>query len=108
MDSFPGFSSLGVFLKHITLVRLAGCWGLFLLLRALYNISPLHPLYHIPGPKLAAATVLYEAWFDLICGGKYTHEIRRLHNVYGMMWPRTRGLQRLVSHSAAKQGQSCG
>jgi cytochrome P450 len=49
----------------------------------LYNISPFHPLSHIPGPKVAAATWLYEAWFDLILGGRYTNEIKRMHEVYG-------------------------
>ncbi|KAK7931818.1 Cyrochrome P450 monooxygenase [Apiospora marii] len=102
MDSFWSFASLDVFLKHITLVRLASCWGLFWLLRALYNVSPLHPLSHIPGPKLAAATFLYEAWFDLVRGGRYTHEIRRLHAVYGMMM--SSRIHGLGSHSVTKTG----
>ncbi|PYH42563.1 cytochrome P450 [Aspergillus saccharolyticus JOP 1030-1] len=70
------FSSTG-------LLYLIGIWAASRLVRALYNVSPLHPLSHIPGPKLAAATFLYEAWFDLIQGGRFTHEIRRLHEIYG-------------------------
>ncbi|KAL2802295.1 cytochrome P450 [Aspergillus granulosus] len=60
-----------------------GLWLAYFLLRALYNILPLHPLNHIPGPKLAAATFLYEAWFDLVLGGRYTHQIKRMHEKYG-------------------------
>ncbi|KAK2002195.1 trichodiene oxygenase [Colletotrichum falcatum] len=52
-------------------------------LGALYNISPLHPLSKIPGPKLAGASYLYEFWFDFVKKGRYTREIRRLHDVYG-------------------------
>ncbi|GCB21809.1 trichodiene oxygenase [Aspergillus awamori] len=66
-----------------SLLRLLGFYVLYRLSRALYNISPLHPLSHVPGPKLAAATFLYEAWFDLIQGGRYTREIQRMHEIYG-------------------------
>lgn len=52
-------------------------------LLALYRLSPLHPLYKFPGPRLAAASYLYEVWFDLIKGGQYTFEIKRLHDIYG-------------------------
>jgi len=50
----------------------------------LYNISPFHPLYRFPGPKLAAASRLYDMWFDLVKQGKFNHEIQRLHELYGM------------------------
>lgn len=68
-----------------SLLRLLGFYVLYRLSRALYNISPLHPLSHVPGPKLAAATFLYEAWFDLIQGGRYTREIQRMHEIYGSL-----------------------
>lgn len=58
-------------------------WAVYRILRALYNISPLHPLYQFPGPKLAAMTLVYEAWYDLIRGGRYTREIQRMHDKYG-------------------------
>ncbi|KAK2052357.1 trichodiene oxygenase [Colletotrichum caudatum] len=58
-------------------------WIAYLLSRALYNVSPLHPLSKIPGPKLAGASYLYEFWFDFVKKGRYTLEIRRLHEVYG-------------------------
>jgi hypothetical protein len=66
-----------------SLVPLFGLWVGYRILLALYNISPLHPLSKVPGPKLAAATFMYEGWFDLVLGGRYTHEIKRMHNIYG-------------------------
>ncbi len=76
---------LNGFLTQTNLIGLAGLWIAYYLLWALYNISPFHPLSHIPGPKLAAATFLYEAWYDLILHGRYTHEIKRMHEIYGNM-----------------------
>ncbi|KAI9648460.1 hypothetical protein NHQ30_003094 [Ciborinia camelliae] len=81
---FPaGFTiPIGLFIES-NLFHLVGLWLMYLVIRSLYNISPLHPLSHIPGPKIAAATFLYEGWFDLILGGRYTHEIKRMHEFYG-------------------------
>ncbi|KAE8138621.1 cytochrome P450 [Aspergillus pseudotamarii] len=42
-----------------------------------------HPLRNIPGPKLAAATHLYEWYYDLFLGGRYLFEIERMHERYG-------------------------
>lgn len=41
------------------------------------------PLSKFPGPKLAAATLLYEFYYDIICKGQYTFKIRELHKIYG-------------------------
>ncbi|CZT10519.1 related to cytochrome P450 CYP3/CYP5/CYP6/CYP9 subfamilies [Rhynchosporium agropyri] len=41
------------------------------------------PLSRFPGPKLAAATLFYEAYYDVIKTGKYTFKIRELHKKYG-------------------------
>lgn len=43
----------------------------------------LHPLSHVPGPKLAAATSLYEFYYDGCLGGKYYWKILELHQQYG-------------------------
>lgn len=59
------------------------CWLVFQFLKALYNVSPLHPLYAIPGPKLAAATYLPEFYWDVIKFGRYTRKIKEMHVVYG-------------------------
>jgi hypothetical protein len=44
-----------------------------------------HPLAAFPGPRLAAATQWYEAFFDLCRapGGTYVFEIDRMHVKYG-------------------------
>ncbi|KAH9237209.1 hypothetical protein K456DRAFT_1830178 [Colletotrichum gloeosporioides 23] len=49
---------------------------------ATYRVT-CHPLAAIPGPRLAAATFWYEIWFDVVRWGRYTHEIKRMHEVYG-------------------------
>ena len=43
----------------------------------------LSPLAKFPGPKLAAATYLYELYYDIVKRGKYTFKIRDLHAEYG-------------------------
>ncbi|KAI1416450.1 putative cytochrome P450 [Hypoxylon sp. FL1857] len=42
-----------------------------------------HPLSAFPGPKLAAATVWYEFYYDGIKGGQYTFKIWEMHEKYG-------------------------
>lgn len=41
------------------------------------------PISRFPGPKLAAATMLYELWYELVKGGQYTFKIAELHEEYG-------------------------
>ncbi|KFA55616.1 hypothetical protein S40293_09678 [Stachybotrys chartarum IBT 40293] len=62
---------------------LGGLWLCYRVLLALYNISPFHPLYKFPGPRLAAASYLYEAWYDLVKVGRYSWEIKTMHEKYG-------------------------
>ncbi|KAI1403068.1 cytochrome P450 [Hypoxylon fuscum] len=64
-------------------IILACGWVVYQLLRAAWNISPFHPLSRIPGPKLAAATYLPEFWYDAVKFGRYTNEIKRMHEIYG-------------------------
>ncbi|KAI1393077.1 benzoate 4-monooxygenase cytochrome P450 [Hypoxylon trugodes] len=58
-------------------------WLTYRALIAVYNISPFHPLYQFPGPKIAALTYLYEAYFDWWLEGRYGKKIRRMHENYG-------------------------
>ncbi|KAK5729466.1 hypothetical protein LTR17_011886 [Elasticomyces elasticus] len=52
------------------------------LLHMLYNIT-LHPLAKVPGPLPAAATRLYESYYELYLGGQYGDQILALHSRYG-------------------------
>ena len=47
----------------------------------------LHPLAHFPGPKLAAISRWYEAYYDVVQGGQYTFKIAKLHKEYGTSRP---------------------
>ncbi|KAH7384635.1 trichodiene oxygenase [Pyrenochaeta sp. MPI-SDFR-AT-0127] len=49
---------------------------------AFYRVF-LHPLARFPGPKLAAITRWYEAYYDLILDGQYTFKIAEMHKAYG-------------------------
>lgn len=53
-----------------------------LTLRTVYHLY-FHPLSKFPGPKLAAATFLYEFYYDVIKSGMYIWEIERMHEKYG-------------------------
>jgi hypothetical protein len=43
----------------------------------------LHPLAQFPGPKLAAITRYYEAYYDIVQNGQYTFKIVEMHKKYG-------------------------
>ncbi|KAI3614033.1 benzoate 4-monooxygenase cytochrome p450 [Moniliophthora roreri] len=42
----------------------------------------LHPLRNFPGPKLAAVTEYYQAYFDIVKGGELLNHLRELHGEY--------------------------
>ena len=58
---------------------------LFVILRAIYRVT-LHPLAKFPGPKLAALSSAYQAWYDLRPGTSYIFEFPGLHKRYGKAW----------------------
>lgn len=74
--------------SFLDLLRLLGysllaifSYTLFVACRRLY----FHPLSHIPGPKLAGATWLYQTYFSFAPGGaQYYLQIAKLHGIYGM------------------------
>jgi hypothetical protein len=59
----------------------------FLTFRTIYRLY-LHPLSKVPGPKLAAASHIVEFYYDVILGGLYCWELKRMHEKYGKMPPR--------------------
>ncbi|EGX94785.1 cytochrome P450, putative [Cordyceps militaris CM01] len=61
------------------LAILGTVYGLLLVVYRLF----LHPLSGFPGPKLAAATLWYEFYYDAILRGRYTFEIEHMHRQYG-------------------------
>ncbi|PYI27674.1 cytochrome P450 [Aspergillus indologenus CBS 114.80] len=56
--------------------------GQWLVLRTIYRLC-FHPLKNTPGPKLAAISHLYEFYYDIIKGGQFIYEIKRMHDQYG-------------------------
>ena len=50
---------------------------------AIYRLY-LSPIAKFPGPKLAALTLWYEFYHDVIRGGQYGRKIADLHDEYGV------------------------
>lgn len=54
----------------------------YILIVGVYRLF-FHPLAKFPGPKLAALTRWYEAYYDIILEGQYEFRIQRMHEQYG-------------------------
>ncbi|KAJ5675330.1 hypothetical protein N7462_008227 [Penicillium macrosclerotiorum] len=61
---------------------ITAAWVIYSSLTVIYRLY-FHPLRHIPGPKLAAATHLYEFYYDVILGGKFILQMEKMHQRYG-------------------------
>ena len=46
----------------------------------------LSPIAKFPGPRLAAVSLWYEFYYDVIKDGQYTWKIAELHEQYGICW----------------------
>lgn len=56
--------------------------SLYLASLAIYRLY-LSPVAKFPGPKLAALSLWYEFYYDVIGRGQYCFEIDKLHDLYG-------------------------
>lgn len=55
---------------------------LYLFAGAVYRLY-LSPLASFPGPKLAAVTLWYEFYYDVVQQGRYIWRIKEMHEKYG-------------------------
>lgn len=62
---------------------LLAIFSLYVATLYLYRLY-LHPLAAFPGPRLAAITSWYEAYFEIVLKGQYSRHISKLHDQYGM------------------------
>lgn len=59
-------------------------FSLYCIFLAVYRLY-LSPLAKFPGPTLAALTLWYEFYYDVIKRGRYTWKIAELHVRYGLL-----------------------
>jgi hypothetical protein len=81
LELIPGNTST----QQIVYISLLGLILSFIT-RRVYSVY-FGPLSKFPGPKLAAATLWYEFYYDVICQGNYTFKIKELHKKYGIDQP---------------------
>lgn len=77
MDALPDRNRLVLFSSALISFTLVYSIGL-----AIYRLF-VHPLAKFPGPKLAAVTRYYEAYYDVWERGKYLWKIKDMHARYG-------------------------
>lgn len=53
-------------------------YGSSLLLKYLYRLSPLHPLYRVPGPRAAALSTLCEFYYNIVQDGQFVYVVTLL------------------------------
>jgi hypothetical protein len=83
--SLQDFISYGTYNIISLLLVSAGTWIIYQSIKLTYNLF-FHPLRHIPGPWLSAGTYLPELYYDLLRSGRYTREIQKMHEKYGMLY----------------------
>jgi len=60
----------------------AAGFAIYIVALVVYRLF-LHPLAKFPGPRLAALTSWYEAYFEIVKNGQYFSKISQLHDIYG-------------------------
>ncbi|ERS99014.1 Cytochrome P450 family protein [Sporothrix schenckii 1099-18] len=72
---------MGLFTVQNALV-VAGLFVVYLVGLGVYRLF-FHPLAKVPGPRIAALTSWYCAYYDVYLGGQYIWKIKQLHEQYG-------------------------
>ena len=62
---------------------LSVCFVVYIITLAVHRLY-LTPLARFPGPWLAAFTLWYEFYYDVVLRGRYTWKICEMHRKYGM------------------------
>lgn len=65
----------------------------------------LHPLSRFPGPRLAALTHYYQAYFEIIQDGAFLEHLEKLHAIYGMYRLTLCKNSRHITHRSHRPGQ---
>ncbi|KAL1638431.1 hypothetical protein SLS56_000240 [Neofusicoccum ribis] len=77
---------MGLFAQELTSTQVLGAvFGvltLYLVAGGIYRLY-FSPLAKFPGPKLAALTLWYEFYYDVILRGQFTFKVQELHQKYG-------------------------
>lgn len=71
-------------LTHPSIVLVIFALVAYLIGGAIYRLY-FSPLARFPGPRLAALTLWYEFYYDVVCKGRYTWEIQKMHEKYGRL-----------------------
>lgn len=74
-------SNEGLTASAVALGAVAGA-VVYFMAKVIYRLY-LHPLSHFPGPKLAAATYLYGAYYDVVEEAQFVFKLGALHDAYG-------------------------
>ena len=67
----------------LSLPVITGAVLVYFVILAIYRLY-LTPVAKFPGPKIAALSFWYEFYYDVIKRGKYTWEIEKMHQRYGI------------------------
>lgn len=84
--SLPGLQALALVFAVFLLA-----YNIGLVIYRLY----FHPLRHFPGPKLNAATLWVDTWYDIVQPGQFTFKLKEYHEKYG----------RFIDHSSPTLGR---
>lgn len=73
---------MAAFKEILSLWSFASAFIVYILCKIVYRLY-FSPLAKIPGPRLAAITIYYEAYYNIIKGGQFLFKIQDLHRIHG-------------------------